>query len=129
MSAQKLSGLSSRAVTLPFVFDGFKDHRENEQTEQRGDDDGINHGASSKGFFRSSPAPAQPVCQSRDIHKDCFGVLPIPHLGVRGWSSNPSVEGGWIRWVAPDHLVWPFIPMTHEPSSLGRLNDALDEAE
>jgi len=24
-------------VTLPFVFDGFKDHRENEQTEQRGD--------------------------------------------------------------------------------------------
>ena len=46
------------AVTLLFVFDGFKDHRENEQTEQRGDDDGINHGASSKGCFRSSTAPA-----------------------------------------------------------------------
>ena len=105
MSAQKLSGLISRAVTLPFVFDGFKDHRENKQAEQRGDDDGINHGASSKGFFRSSPAPAQPVCQSRDLHKGCFGVLPIPDLGERGWSSNPSVEGGWIRWVAPDHLV------------------------
>jgi hypothetical protein len=34
MCAQKLSGLISRAVTLPFVFDGFKDHRENKQTEQ-----------------------------------------------------------------------------------------------
>ena len=45
------------AVTLLFLFDGFKDHRENKQTEQRGDDDGINHGASSKGCFRSSSAP------------------------------------------------------------------------
>ena len=70
MSAQKLSGLSSRAVTLPFVFDGFKDHRENEQTEQRGDDEGINHGASSKGCFWSSPASAQPVCQWSDRYMD-----------------------------------------------------------
>ena len=53
-------------VTLPVVFDRFHDHREYEQTEQREDDDGINHGASSKGFFRSSPAPPQPVCQLAD---------------------------------------------------------------
>ena len=108
MSPQDLSGrisITVMVVTLPVVFDRFQDHRENKQTEQRGDDDGINHGASSKGFFRSSPAPAQPVCQSMDLHKSCFGVLPIPHLGERGWSSNPSVEGGWIRWVATDHLV------------------------
>ncbi len=53
-------------VALLVVFDGFKDDRENKQTEQRGDDDGINHGASSKGLFRSSSAPAQPVCQWSD---------------------------------------------------------------
>ena len=45
-------------VTLLVVLDRFQDHRENKQTEQQGDDDGINHGASSKGCFRSSPALA-----------------------------------------------------------------------
>jgi len=53
-------------VTLPVVLDRFQDHRKNKQAEQRGDDDGINHGASSKGCFRSSPEPAQPVCQWAD---------------------------------------------------------------
>ena len=57
-------------VTLPVVFDRFQDHRENKQTEQRGDDDGINHGASSKGCFWSSPAPTQPVCQWGDRYMD-----------------------------------------------------------
>ena len=69
MSAQDLSGripITVMVVTLPVVLDRFHDHRENKQAEQRGDDDGINHGASSKGFFRSSPAPAQPVCQWGD---------------------------------------------------------------
>ena len=87
-------------VTLPVVLDRFHDHRESEQTEQRGDDDGINHGASSKGFFRSSPESAQPVCQSRDFHKGCFGVLSIPHLGGEDAAAIPQmrevVSGGWL---------------------------------
>ena len=48
MSAQDLSGrisITVMVVTLPVVFDRFQDHRQNKQTEQRGDDDGINHGA------------------------------------------------------------------------------------
>ena len=69
MSAHHLSGRISIAVmvvALLVVLDGFKDDRENKQTKQRGDDDGINHGASSKGCFRSSPESAQPVCQWGD---------------------------------------------------------------
>ena len=87
-------------VTLLVVFDRFQDHRENKQTEQRGDDEGINHGASSKGCFRSSPVPAQPVCQSRDLRKGCFGVLFIPHLGEEDAPAIPQmrevVSGGWL---------------------------------
>ena len=88
-------------VTLLVVFDRLQDHGQNKQTKQGGDDDGINHGASSKGCFRSSPAPAQPVCQSRDLHKGCFGVASIPHSGERRWFSNPSVEGGCVRCRSP----------------------------
>ena len=55
--------------------------------------------------FGSSPESAQPVCQSRDFHKGCFGVLSMPHLGERRCSGNPSDEGGCIRWVALDRLV------------------------
>ena len=87
-------------VTLPVVLNRFHDHRENKQTEQRGDDDGINHGASSKGCFRFSPAPAQPVSQSRDLHKDRFGVASVP---IRGKDDGPAipqlrevVSGGWL---------------------------------
>ena len=116
-------------VTLPVVLDRFQGHRENKQIEQRGDDEGINHGASSKGCFRSSPAPPQPVYQSRDLHEGCFGVVSIPHLGLRRWTGNPSVEGGWIRWVALVHLVCPLIPMTHQCSSLVGWDDAFDETE
>ena len=139
-------------VTLLVVLDRFQDHRENKQTEQRGDDDGINHGASSKGCFRSSPAPAQSLCQSRDLHKGCFVVLSSPLFGGRKWSGNPSVGGGCIPWVAIDHLEtksnqrcllswrrsWlvfmpmPFgscISMTHECSSFVRWDDAFDEAK
>ena len=53
-------------VTLLVVFDRLQDHGQNKQTKQGGDDDGINHGASSKGCFWSSPASAQPVCQWSD---------------------------------------------------------------
>ena len=50
-------------VTLLVVFDRLQDHGQNKQTKQGGDDDGINHGASSTGFFRSSPAQTPAMCQ------------------------------------------------------------------
>ena len=50
-------------VTLLVVFDRLQDHGQNKQTKQGGDDDGINLGASSTGFFRSSPAQISAMCQ------------------------------------------------------------------
>ena len=50
-------------VTLLVVFDCFQDHGQNKQAKQGGDDDGINHGASSTGYFRSSPAVTPAMCQ------------------------------------------------------------------
>ena len=94
-------------VTLPVVLDRFQDHRENKQAEQRGDDDGINHGASSKGCFLSNHPPPQRVCQSRDLHKDCFGVLPTPHLGKEDGPAIPPLRevgsGGWLQTTWFDH--------------------------
>ena len=50
-------------MTLLVVFDCLQDHGQNKQAKQGGDDDGINHGASSTGCFRSSPALVPAMCQ------------------------------------------------------------------
>ena len=95
------------AVTLLFVFDGFKDHRENKQTEQRGDDDGINHGASSKGCFRSSPALLS-LCASQEIFiRAALGCCPSLIWGKEDGPAIPPLRevgsGGWLQTTWFDH--------------------------
>ena len=109
-SPQDLSGrisITVMVVTLPVVLYRFHDHLENKQTEQRGDGDGINHGASSKGFFGLALRPLS-LCASQEIFiRAALGCCPsLIWVKEDGPAIPPLREvgsGGWLQTTWFDH--------------------------
>ena len=89
-------------VALTVVFHSLKHHGKNKEAKQGWKDDRINHGSSLKGWFRSSPAPAQAMCQSRDRYMGGFGLASIPQVVEISGVNNPSIEGGGFHPLSLD---------------------------
>ena len=93
--------LNSGALLI--VLDRFQDHQENKLSSE-----GMTMGSITAPHRRAvSGLALRPLSlyASQEIFtRAALGVVHSPFGGKR-MIQPPSVEGGWIRWVAPDHLV------------------------